>query len=152
MWFSPRLGANCVVCMTIDFTRFEGVELVGNAAGRPNRRIVTTENRSRGSVSKNHFVFTARRLRCWRWSITELTPMDKVPAGILHAGIQGPDTLMTLVIFFTPRFLPLTRPFTPVRVCCGLWRAINTRQPAGKTNGGGVPVYAILITALLALR
>ncbi len=81
--------------------------------------------------------------------------MDKVPfcMGILPRGHSGGGYADDAGDLFRRVFLPLTRPFTPVRVCCGSWRARYRFAPACfcKTNGGGVPVYAIFITALLVL-
>lgn len=68
-----------------------------------------------------------------------------------HAGIPGADTLMTLVIFSAAVSAANSAIYASSRV---LWSMAGDRfAPAsfGKTNGGGVPVYAILITVLLAL-
>ncbi len=68
-----------------------------------------------------------------------------------HAGIPGADTLMTLVIFSAAVSAANSAIYASSRM---LWSMAGDRfAPAcfGKTNGGGVPVYAILITVLLAL-
>lgn len=68
-----------------------------------------------------------------------------------HAGIPGADTLMTLVIFSAAVSAANSAIYASSRM---LWSMEGDRfAPAcfGKTNGGGVSVYAILITVLLAL-
>ncbi|EAM2271026.1 amino acid permease [Salmonella enterica] len=83
----------------------------------------------------------------------ELTPNGQSPFVWVfsHAGIPGADTLMTLVIFSAAVSAANSAIYASSRM---LWSMAGDRfAPAcfGKTNGGGVPVYAILITALLAL-
>ncbi len=83
----------------------------------------------------------------------ELTPNGQSPFVWVfsHAGIPGADTLMTLVIFSAAVSAANSAIYASSRM---LWSmAGDCFAPAcfGKTNGGGVPVYAILITALLAL-
>lgn len=71
--------------------------------------------------------------------------------GILPRGHSRADTLMTLVIFSAAVSAANSAIYASSRM---LWSMAGDRfAPAcfGKTNGGGVPVYAILITALLAL-
>ncbi|VEB56538.1 amino acid permease [Salmonella enterica subsp. enterica] len=131
MWF-PHGWEQIVVCMTIVIYSFQGVELVGNAAGETESPHIILPKVILG-IGLRIILFYGLAIAVLALVYPhELTPNGQSPFVWVfsHAGIPGADTLMTLVIFFRRGFLPLTRPFTPVRVCCGLWRAIALRQPA----------------------
>lgn len=152
MWF-PHGWEQIVVYMTIVIYSFQGVELVGNAAGETESPHIILPKVILG-IGLRIILFYGLAIAVLALVYPhELTPNGQSPFVWVfsHAGIPGADTLMTLVIFSAAVSAANSAIYASSRM---LWSMAGDRfAPAcfGKTNGGGVPVYAILITALLAL-
>lgn len=152
MWF-PHGWEQIVVCMTIVIYSFQGVELVGNAAGETESPHIILPKVILG-IGLRIILFYGLAIAVLALVYPhELTPNGQSPFVWVfsHAGIPGADTLMTLVIFSAAISAANSAIYASSRM---LWSMAGDRfAPAcfGKTNGGGAPVYAILITALLAL-
>ncbi|EGB7234636.1 amino acid permease [Salmonella enterica] len=152
MWF-PHGWEQIVVCMTIVIYSFQGGELVGNTAGETESPHIILPKVILG-IGLRIILFYSLAIAV----LALVYPHKLVPNGqspfvwvFSHAGIPGADTLMTLVIFSAAVSAANSAIYASSRM---LWSMAGDRfAPAcfGKTNGGGVPVYAILITVLLAL-
>lgn len=152
VWF-PHGWEQILICMTIVIYSFQGIELVGNAAG---------ETESPHSVlPKVIFGTGVRIILFYGLAIAVLAlvyPHGLPPDGqspfvwvFSRVGIPGADTLMTLVIFSAAVSAANSAIYASSRM---LWSMAGDRfAPTcfSKTNAGGTPVYAILITVLLAL-
>ncbi|QMA41483.1 amino acid permease [Citrobacter freundii] len=152
LWF-PNGWEQILVCMTIVIYSFQGVELVGSAAG---------ETESPHSVLPKVIQGIGLRIILfYGLAIAVLAlvyPHGKVPDGnspfvwvFSHVGIPGADVLMMLVIFSAAVSAANSAVYASSRM---LWSMAGSRfAPArfGKLSGNGVPVNAILLTVLLAL-
>lgn len=152
MWF-PNGWGQILVCMTIVIYSFQGVELVGNAAG---------ETESPHSVLPKVILGIGLRIILfYGLAIAVLAlvyPHGKAPDGkspflwvFSHVGIPGADIVMTLVIFSAAVSAANSAIYASSRM---LWSMSGDRfapRVFSRTNASGVPVYAILITVVLAL-
>ncbi|ECY5392468.1 amino acid permease, partial [Salmonella enterica subsp. enterica serovar Typhi] len=100
MWF-PHGWEQIVVCMTIVIYSFQGVELVGNAAGETESPHIILPKVILG-IGLRIILFYGLAIAVLALVYPhELTPNGQSPFVWVfsHAGIPGADTLMTLVIF-----------------------------------------------------
>ncbi|MEC4752380.1 amino acid permease [Klebsiella pneumoniae] len=151
-WF-PHGWWQILVCMTIVIYSFQGVELVGNAAGE-------TES-PHTILPKVILGIGVRIILFYGLAIAILAlvyPRDRLPDGqspfvwvFSHVGIPGADTLMTLVIFSAAVSAANSAIYASSRM---LWSMAGDHfAPArfSRVSRNGVPVNAILLTAVLAL-
>ena len=152
LWF-PHGWEQILICMTIVIYSFQGVELVGNAAG---------ETESPHTVLPKVILGIGMRIILfYGLAIAVLAlvyPQESVPDGrspfvwvFSHVGIPGAEVLMTLVIFSAAVSAANSAIYASSRM---LWSMSGDRfAPRGfsKTNASGVPVNAILLTVILAL-
>lgn len=152
IWF-PHGGWSILICMTIVIYSFQGVELVGNAAGE-------TES-PQSILPKVILGIGVRIILFYGLAIAVLSlvyPRDRIPDGqspfvwvFSHVGLPGADTMMTLVIFSAAVSAANSAIYASSRM---LWSMAGDRfAPArfGKVSNNGVPVNAILLTVALAL-
>lgn len=152
LWF-PHGWEQILVCMTIVIYSFQGVELVGNAAGE-------TESPHR-VLPRVILGIGMRIILFYGLAIAVLAlvyPQESVPDGrspfvwvFSHVGIPGAEMLMTLVIFSAAVSAANSAIYASSRM---LWSMSGDRfapRCFSKTNAGGVPVNAILLTVVLAL-
>lgn len=152
LWF-PHGWEQILVCMTIVIYSFQGVELVGNAAG---------ETESPHTVLPKVILGIGLRIILfYGLAIAVLAlvyPHGKIPDGtspfvwvFSRVGMPGADVLMTLVIFSAAVSAANSAIYASSRM---LWAMSGDRfapRVFTRTNASGVPVYAILITVILAL-
>ncbi|MGK9172081.1 amino acid permease [Yokenella regensburgei] len=152
VWF-PHGGWQILVCMTIVIYSFQGVELVGNAAGE-------TESPQK-VLPKVILGIGLRIILFYGLAIAVLAlvyPRDRIPDGqspfvwvFSQVGIPGAGTLMMLVIFSAAVSAANSAIYASSRM---LWSMAGDRfAPAcfRAVNQAGVPVKAILLTVALAL-
>lgn len=152
VWF-PHGEWQILVCMTIVIYSFQGVELVGNAAGE-------TES-PQTILPKVILGIGVRIILFYGLAIAILAlvyPRAQAPNGqspfvwvFSHVGIPGADTLMTLVIFSAAVSAANSAIYASSRM---LWSMAGDRfAPACfiRVSQHGVPVNAILLTVIFAL-
>ncbi|WP_419057299.1 amino acid permease [Kluyvera georgiana] len=151
-WF-PHGWWQILVCMTVVIYSFQGVELVGNAAGE-------TES-PQTILPKVILGIGVRIILFYGLAIAILAlvyPRDSIPNGqspfvwvFSHAGIPGAEVLMTLVIFSAAVSAANSAIYASSRM---LWSMAGDRfAPAcfSRVSRNGVPVNAIMLTVVLAL-
>ncbi|QHM76890.1 Amino-acid permease RocC [Mixta theicola] len=142
-----------LICMTIVIYSFQGVELVGNAAG---------ETASPQTILPKVILGIGLRIILFYGLaigvLALVYPLHQAPNGqspfvwvFSHVGLPGADVLMTLVIFSAAVSAANSAIYASSRL---LWSMAGDRfAPASFNNvsANGVPVRAILLTAALAL-
>lgn len=151
-WF-PHGGWQILVCMTIVIYSFQGAELVGNAAGETEAPHKVLPKVIKG-IGFRIILFYGLAVGV----LALVYPWQQAPDGsspfvwvLNHAGIPGAKILMTLVIFSAALSAANSAIYASSRM---LWSmAGDGFAPArfADVNRSGVPVAAILVTAMLAL-
>lgn len=151
-WF-PNGGWQILICMTVVIYSFQGVELVGNAAGE-------TEAPQKVLPQVIHGI-GIRIILFYGLAVGVLAliyPWQQVPDGsspfawvLNQAGIAGAESLMMLVIFSAAISAANSAIYASSRMLWSMAGDGLAPKSFSYVNRKGVPVIAIVVTVVLAL-
>lgn len=151
-WF-PHGGWQILVCMTIVIYSFQGAELVGNAAGETEAPHKVLPKVIKG-IGFRIILFYGLAVGV----LALVYPWQQAPDGsspfvwvLNHAGIPGAKILMTLVIFSAALSAANSAIYASSRMLWSMAGDGFAPKRFAAVNQRGVPVAAILVTAMLAL-